>query len=166
MAYSAEDRQKVRNAYINSNLTLELIAVQAGISVPTVSRWKRDAADRGDNWDKHRAAVLMAGGGIEDISRMILLGTLTEYQVTMEKIRENPDIPAPERVDMLTRLGDSFSKCIAASKKVLPETNELAIAMEVLKMLGELISRQYPKHLHAYLEIMPALGDEVKKKYG
>lgn len=166
MAYPSEDRQKVRNAFINSNLSLELVAAQAGIPVSTVSRWKRDAADKGDNWDKHRAAILMAGGGIEDISRMILLGTLTEYQVTMERIRENPGIPAEERVDMLTRLGDSFSKCIAASKKVLPETNELAVAMEVVKVLGELVSRQYPKHLQAYLEMLPALGDEVKKKYG
>lgn len=97
---------------------------------------------------------------------MILLGTLTEYQVTMEKIRDNPDIPAPERVDMLTRLGDSFSKCIAASKKVLPETSELAVAMEVVRMLGDLVSQRYPKHLSAYLEMLPAVGDEVKKKYG
>lgn len=166
MARSPEDRQKVRNAFINSNMTLELVAAQAGVSISTVSRWKRESADQGDNWDKHRAAILMAGGGIEEISRMILLGTLTEYQVTMERIRENPDISAPERVDMLTRLGDSFSKCIAASKKVLPETSELAVAMEVVKVLGELISQHYPKHLSAYVEMLPALGDEVKKKYG
>jgi hypothetical protein len=166
MAYSAEDRQKVRNAFIYSNLSLEIVAAQAGIPASTVSRWKREAADQSDNWDKQRAAVLLAGGGIEELSRMIMLNAMTECQVTMELIRADPKILPAERVDMLARLGDAFSKCMAASKKAMPETSELAVAMGVVKVLGDLISQHYPKHLSAYLEMLPALGDEVKKKYG
>jgi len=166
MAYSAEDRQKVRNAFIYSSLSLELVALQAGIPVSTVSRWKREAADQRDNWDKQRAAVLLAGDGIEDLSRMIMLNAMTECQVTMELIRADPNISPAERVDMLARLGDAFSKCMSASKRAMPETNELAVAMEVVKVLGELVSQHYPKHLPAYVEMLPALGDEVKKKYG
>lgn len=166
MAYSQETRDKLRQAYVYGGLTLELAAAQAGVPASTAARWKREAADRSDNWDKHRAAVLMAGGGIEDISRVILLNTLTEYQATMDAIRDNATISAADRVDMLARLGDSFSKCIAAGKRVLPETSELAIALEVVKLLGDLIGTRFPKHLPAYLEMLDAMGDEVKKKYG
>lgn len=166
MAHSREIRDRVRNAYIYNGLSLELVAAQAGIPVSTVSRWKREAADQHDNWDKQRAAVLIAGGGIEDISRMILLNTLTEYQVTMEKIRENPGIPPAERVDMLAKLGDSFSKCIAASKKILPETSELATAMKTVELLLIFINESYPKHRAAFAEVLEAFGRVLEKEYG
>ncbi|HHA2248626.1 TPA: DUF1804 family protein [Enterobacter ludwigii] len=166
MAHSREIRDRVRNAYIYNGLSLELAAAQAGIPVSTVTRWKRDAADKGDNWDKQRAAVLIAGGGVEDITRMILLGTLTEYQVTMELIRENPDISPADRVEMLAKLGDSFSKCIAASKKVLPETSELATAMKTVELLLAFINESYPKHRAAFAEVLEAFGRVLEKEYG
>jgi len=97
---------------------------------------------------------------------MILLGTLTEYQVTMELIRENPDISPADRVEMLAKLGDSFSKCIAASKKVLPETSELATAMKTVELLLAFINESYPKHRAAFAEVLEAFGRVLEKEYG
>ncbi|TXE27138.1 DUF1804 family protein [Serratia marcescens] len=166
MAYSQDTRDKLRQAYIYGGLTLELAAAQTGVPVSTATRWKREAADRLDNWDKHRAAVLIAGGGIEDVTRMILLNTLTETHVTMDKIRDDPSISAADRVDMLARLGDSFSKCIAASKKVLPETSELATAMSTVTLFSNFINESYPKHRAAFAEVIEAFGKVLEKKYG
>ncbi|EKC3539553.1 DUF1804 family protein, partial [Salmonella enterica] len=73
MAYSKDDRARFRRAYIFSQLSLELTAAQFGISSPTALRWKRDAQKNGDDWDKLRAANALAGGGMEEAGRAVLM---------------------------------------------------------------------------------------------
>ena len=67
---------------------------------------------------------------------------------------------------MLASLADAFNKTVAASRKVLPETSELATAMEVLNFMAIFIQEKYPQHLSAFLEILEPFGQEINKKYG
>ena len=86
MAHPQETREKLRRSYIFSQMSLEIASAQAGVAFATARRWKKEAQDAGDDWDKLRAAHIMAGNGLEDIGRAILTGLMTQYQVTFSQI--------------------------------------------------------------------------------
>lgn len=166
MAHSPETRDKVRRLYVFDRIGLEMAALQCGVSMSTASRWKREAMDEGDDWDKFRAAAILSGDGIESIARAALAGFLTQYQATMDTLNANPDIKAETKVQMLASLADSFNKTVAASRKVLPETSQLATAMEVVQKLATFIREKYPKHAQAFVEVLEPFGEELAKAYG
>jgi len=166
MAHSPEIRDKVRRLYIMERVSLEIGALQCGVSFSTASRWKREAQDSGDDWDKLRAAQILAGDGIESVARAALAGFLTQYQSVMDTLNADPDIAAENKVQMLASLADSFNKTVAASKRVLPETSQLATAMEVVQKMAGFIRDKYPKHIQAFIEVLEPFGEELAKSYG
>ncbi|EKN3498338.1 DUF1804 family protein [Yersinia enterocolitica] len=166
MAHPQETRDRLRRSYIFGQMSLEIAAAQAGIPFVTARRWKKEAQDGGDDWDKLRAAHVIAGGGLEDIGRAVLTGLVTQYQTTLEQLNGDSQLPAKQRVELLASLADAFNKAISASKKILPETSQLAIALDVLQKLSIFISEKHPQHLAAFVEILEPFGDEVEKHYG
>lgn len=166
MAHPQETRDRLRRSYIFGQVSLEIAAAQASVSFVTARRWKKEAQDAGDDWDKLRAAHVIAGGGLEDIGRAVLTGLVTQYQTTLEQLNCNSDLSAQKRVELLASLADAFNKAISASKKILPETSQLAIALDVLQKLSLFISERHPQHLAAFVEILEPFGDEVEKHYG
>ena len=165
MAHSQDVRDKVRRAYVFNSLSLEISAMQAGVSFPTARRWKREASDAGDDWDKIRTASVMAGGGLEEVARTVLIGLVAQYQSTIEAITF-AEMKPQEKVEMLASLADAYNKSISASRKILPETSQLATALEVLQKLGSFISERHPQHLAAFAEILEPFGEEVQRSYG
>lgn len=166
MAHSPETRDKVRRLYVFDRIGLEMAALQCGVSMSTASRWKREALDEGDDWDKLRAAAILAGDGIENVARAALAGFLTQYQTTMDAINTNGDLPAEKKVAMLASLADSFNKTVAASRKVLPETSQLATAMDVVQKMAAYIRDNHPQHAAAFVEVLEPFGNELAKLYG
>ena len=166
MAYLQETRDKLRRAYIFSQMSLEVAAAQAGVSFVTARRWKKEAQDRNDDWDKMRAAHMLAGGGVEDAGRAVLMSLVVQCQTVTEQINTNPDIPADKRVDLLASLADAFNKAVSASKKILPETDKLATAIDVIQRLGQFISDKYPQHNVVFVEVLEAFADVLEKDYG
>ena len=165
MAHPKETREKVRRLYVFDGQPLEMAAVMASVAIGTARRWKDADKQMGDDWDKVRAAHTIAGGGLEELSRSILTGFLVQYQATMEKINADEELPAMAKVEMLTSLADAFTKTTAASRKVLPETSQLATAIEVLNMFGEFVQQKYPKHLQAFVEMLEPFGAEIEKRF-
>lgn len=166
MAHGKDVRDKLRRLYVFDRIGLEMAALQCGVSMSTAGRWKRESQDEGDDWDKLRAANLLAGGGIENVARAALTGFLTQYQATMETLTNNPDIKAEAKVQMLASLADAFNKTVSASKRVLPETSQLATAMEVVQKLAAFIREKHPKHAAAFVEVLEPFGEELAKAYG
>lgn len=166
MAHPPEVRDKVRRAYVFDRLSLEVSALKCGVSYGTASRWKAHAAQSGDDWDRAQAAQLMAGGTIEDIGRQMLAGLVTQYQASMDEITRNTDIKPGAKVQMLSSLADAFNKTVSASKRILPETSELATAMEVVQKLATFVRQRYPQHASAFAELLSPFGDELAKAYG
>lgn len=147
-------------------LSLEIAAARAGVSYGTVRRWKSDSAEAGDDWDKAQAAQLMAGGGIEGVARQMLAGLVTQYQATMDQLLVNGEIKPGEKVQMLASLADAYNKTISASKRILPETNELAVAMGVVQRLAAFVKEKHPQHIAAFAELLGPFGDELAHAYG
>lgn len=166
MAHPKETRDALRRAYVFSNLSLELAAIQCGVSFATAGRWKKDAKESGDDWDVIRSANMLASGAPEDVARSILASLMTQFQATLEKVNSADDIPAQERVTLLASLTDGYSKAIAASKKILPETSQLATSMETMKLFSTFIQEHYPQHLTAFVEVLEAFGPILEKNYG
>ncbi|MDP1980488.1 DUF1804 family protein [Undibacterium sp.] len=166
MAHPPELRDKVRRAYVFDRLSLEVAALKCGVSYGTASRWKSAAAEAGDDWAKAQAAQLLAGGSIEDIGRQMLAGLVTQYQASMDELTKNAEINPATKVQLLASLADAFNKTIAASKRIMPETSELATAMEVIQKLAAFVRQRYPQHASAFTELLEPFGEVLFKEYG
>lgn len=165
MAHPKELRDKVRRSFVFDRLSVEIAASLHGISYSTARRWKDDALAAGDNWEKAQAAQLMAGGGVESAARQMLAGMITQYQATIDQL-ETAEINPADKVSMLASLADAYNKTINASKRVLPETNELAVAMGVVQRLAAFIKERHPDHIVTFAEILGPFGEELATAYG
>ena len=88
---------------------------------------------------------------------------VTMHKTLLETVMSSTDIPAGKKVEALASLADSFNKMIAASKRVLPETGELAVP---LRVLGEYVQREYPQHANALLEVLEPFAEELPQTLG
>lgn len=166
MAHAQETVNALRAAYIYDRLPLESAAAKVGVPAGTATRWKRAAKARGEDWDKLRAAILLAGEGVEAIARQALADYVTQHQAVMEMIATTPDLVAVQKVNLLASLADSFAKTVAASRRVLPETDELAVSLRVLNDLADFAKSHHPHCAAAMLEIIEPFGVVLVKKYG
>lgn len=166
MAHPKKTRDNVRRAYVFDRQSLEMAAVMHGVAYGTARRWKQQALDAGDDWDKAQSAQLLAGGGIEDVARQVLSGLVVQFQATMEAVQSDTDISPAAKVQMLASLADAYNKTVAASKRVLPETSALATAMEVLQKLAGFIRERYPQHAQAFAEVLEPFGELLARELG
>ena len=166
MAHGKDKLAAVRAAYVHERLPLEMAAAKAGVSPATAVRWKRKAREAGEDWDKLRAACLLAGDGVEAVARQMLADYVVQHKAMMDAIASDEGLTAAAKVDMLASLADSFNKTVSASKRVLPETSELATALAVLDKLGLFIRDHYPQHGPAFLEVLEPFGAVVARTFG
>ena len=166
MAHAREKREAVRAAYIHERMPLDIAALKSGVPPGTATRWKRRAKELGDDWDKIRAACLLAGDGVEAVARQMLADYVVQYKAIMDAISTDETIPAHSKVQMLASLADSFNKTVAASKRVLPETSELATALNVLDRLSNFIREHFPQHGPAFVEVLEPFGGELARAFG
>ncbi|GAB2182661.1 DUF1804 family protein [Denitratisoma sp. agr-D3] len=165
MAHDPDKRRAVRGDYVFNQLGLEVAAAKHGVPDGTAKRWKREARVEGDDWDKARAAQMIAGGGIEDVVRQTLAVVVQQVQATVEAIQAGDMAPA-DKVQALASLADAYNKLMAASKRLMPETDKLATAVDVVKRLGEFVRTKHPRHSNAFAEILEPFADELARVYG
>ncbi len=164
MAHSQATKDDLRKKYIFEGLSLAMAAVMCEVSYPTAQRWKNQAADANDNWDKVKTAHSMAGGDLEDMSRQILTDFIIQFKATMEMVKDTQEILPSQRVEMLTSLADAYTKTIASSRKILPETSKLAIALQVLELLAKYIQEHKPDLLIEFMSVLDPFGDLISKE--
>jgi hypothetical protein len=166
MAHGDDVRRAVRAAYVFEQLALEVAAAKHGVPHATARNWKREGKELGDDWDKARAAQMIAGGGIEDVVRQTLGIVVQQVQATVQAIQDAPDMKPEAKVQALASLADAYNKLMAASRKLMPETDKLAVATDVAKRLADFVRANYPQHAPAFAEILGPFGDELARAYG
>ena len=159
MAHDEKTKAYVRRYYVFDCLTLELAAEKAGVSYNTARRWKREAQARGDNWDT------MASGKVEDVARGMLTTFVIYFEKTMEELRHSENLPVSEKAKLIQGLGDSYSKMVASSKRLLPEVSELATAWKVIEMITNLVKVKCPDLLPAFLSVLDVLEGAIKQEF-
>lgn len=165
MAHDEKTKADVRRYYVFDCLTLELAAEKAKVSYNTARRWKREAESHGDNWDKVRDASTMASGKVEDVARGMLTTFVLYFESTMDELRKTEDLPVSEKAKLIQGLGDSYSKMVASSKRLLPEVSELAIAWKVIEMVTNLIKTKHSDLLPTFLSVLDDLESIVKQEF-
>jgi uncharacterized membrane protein len=159
MAHDDNIKRKVRAAYIYDCVELPTAAELNQVPLPTARRWKLDAKKAGDDWDKARAAQLFAGGAVDDVVRQTLTMMIRNVQATMSQIEQDADMPPAAKVQLLATASDAFSKNAAALRRFAPETDALAIRLDVLKKLAEFVHAKFPQHREAFSEILQPFGE-------
>lgn len=145
---------------------MEAAAQLCQISVATARRWRDEAKEAGDDWHRLRAAHTLAGGSVEELAVAMVAGQLVQYQTAMEELKNNTGLDIADKVKLLTSLSDSYNKTIAANARIMPHTNKLATALEVIEMMLAFAQENHPKHLQALAEILEPFGAVVEKKFG
>ncbi|THF60919.1 DUF1804 family protein [Pseudothauera rhizosphaerae] len=166
MAHSDDTRRAVRAAYVFDQLGLEIAAVKHDVPVATARRWKAEARRAGDDWDKARSAQMIAGGGIEDVVRQTLAVMVQQTQAAAEAIQGAENMEPLAKVQAIASLADSHTKMAAVLKRLMPETDRLAVALDVIRRLLEFTKARYPGNAAGLAEMLEAFGEEVVKAYG
>lgn len=166
MAHSLETRTAVRSLYVFKRLNCKAIAKRLKLRDSTVARWKHEARDRGDDWDKARAAHQIAGDGAQAIAVRFMDDFMHLLQNTIDDIKADPKMKPQLKVEALSRLADAYNKAMAGVKRSMPELNELAVAMEVVQRLVKFVQGKYPQHARALVEILDPFASELAKHYG
>lgn len=166
MAHSDEKRAEVRTGYI-TGLGLEAAASRAEVSLATARRWKSAARDEGDDWDRFRRVnLIVAGGEIEQALARVLAATLLRAEQTLEKLEDSDAFDPLEAAGAIAKMMDSISKGRAAAQQLMPQTNRLAVASDVLRRLVEFVRAKSPQHAGALAELLSQFGEELAKSYG
>lgn len=166
VAYTTEDRQKVRSAYVFECLSFEQVAQFTDIPVQTVRRWAKQARDKGDDWDRLRDAHLISGGGANNAARAGITGLMVLIRSTIDRLNNDKELSPIDAAKAIASVTDSLHKVTSASKKLLPEVSELVTAMEVIQELSEYIQTKHKSALPLFVEILPEFGAHIEKKYG
>jgi hypothetical protein len=132
----------------------------------TGTRWKRAAKALGDDWDSARSAVALGDENFSHMSRRLLEDYLIQHQHSMEELKADKTIGHLEKAAVLARLADSLTKTLASMKRVMPEVNRHAIALDALQRLCNFGQQHFPQHVSALIEMLEPFGEELAKAYG
>ncbi len=161
--YSKEVKDQVRKKYVFEQLSLASVAVLVDVPYGTVARWKKQAKERGDDWDKARSAHLLADDGIESVAQKVLPRMIRLFDTVTEQV-EQDDISGEAKAKIIASLTDSFHKAVSSNRKIMPETDELAIALKVLNLQKQHIAENYPELTNDFHEVLSSFGEVLAKE--
>lgn len=162
MVHDEQTRHRARLAFITAP-SLDEAARSCGVSSSTLRAWKKNAAARGDDWDKARGASLMVGQGKEDKVQQIVIDVLHAFHLAIDETR-NADLDPMERVERLSKLSMALHRTMQGLERAAPELSRLGIALDVITALTDFIAQKFPQHNEAFLEIMPLFSLELTRE--
>lgn len=163
MAHPKEKRRQLRGLFVHQRLPMETACKQAGVPVGTGKRWKQEALAEGDDWDSARAAVAMGDESFAVLSKQLLEDYLVQHQATIDLLRKDDKMQARERAETLASMSDSFNKTMNAFRRLSPEINRQAVALDTLKALATFTQQKFPQHVPVLLELLEPFGTELAK---
>jgi hypothetical protein len=81
----------------------------------------------------------------------------------MDLLREAKDMTAMQRAETLASMSDSFNKTMNAFKRLSPELNRQAVALDTLQRLAGFAQSKFPQHVPMLLELLEPFGSELAK---
>lgn len=165
MARDAAKHRELRRAYVVDGLTLPASAVAAGVPEGTARRWKREAAETGDDWDRVRAAQTLSGNGRDAVLTDAVENFVIQFKVAIDNVTDSTDLPPADRVKLLASLADAFNKVVAAAGRVSPKISQLGVALDVLKRLGDYVAKTDPDAAPALIGALEGFADTLAEVY-
>ena len=166
MAHGTEKRTQLRGLFVYKRLPMEAACGAMALPVVTGRLWKREAAAKGDDWDTARGAVALGDENFRDMSRRLLEDYLTQHEHIMGELKADKNITALDRIKAMGMLSDSLTKTLASMKRVMPEVNRHAVALDALQRLCSFGQQRFPQHVAALIEMLEPFGEDLAKAYG
>lgn len=166
MAHSPETTSAVRSAYVYEALNLEAISDRFNMPRSTITRWKKEAKETGDDWDRARAAARLSGQGAEAVTAAVMEDFVLLFQSTLEDVKNSKDIKPLDKAEVLSRISDAYAKTMNAVTKGNPKLDKLSFAADILRDLVQFIQANYPQHAEAMEEVLLPFGESIGKRYG
>mgnify|MGYP001800054859 FL=1 len=166
MARNAENRRLARLRFVYQGENLPTIAEALGVSVQTISRYKRQAKADGDDWPLARQADLMAGRGLDAIVGETTDQLVRVSQRVMQQLEADDQMEPDKVVRLLGSLADSMTKAVSASGRLAPKVSQLGVAQDVLRRLADYVAQHHPDQADLFLEMLQEFGDELAEAYG
>lgn len=166
MAYGIKQKNEVRKNYCHRLLPMTQAAKLAGVPLGTARRWKQEAEEQGCDWDKAKAVSAISSGGRDDLMKTIINDYVLLHQSVMESLKTADKMTAKDKVDALASLADAFSKTMKSAGQASPQLSKLAIANDILQLLGDFVQKQFPNYVNAFIEILEPFGEEISRNYG
>jgi uncharacterized membrane protein len=129
----------------------------------TANRWKKEAAEKGDDWDTVRTAMALGDDNFASLSKKLLEDYLVQHQATMDLLREDQKMGPRERAETLASMSDSFNKTMASFKRLAPDLDRQAVQIDVLQRFVTFAKAKYPQHLAALADMLEPFGEELAK---
>jgi hypothetical protein len=158
MAHPKETRLSLRAAFLGG-LPIEQAAQQTGVPVQTARRWKAEAAESGDDWDRYQSAsLIVAGGGFDQAMGRVAAAVVLRCGALLDKLEADEGINPMEATKAIASLTDSLNKAHAAAKRLMPETDRLAAETEALKAFADLLIKRNPDAGETVLSALEAFA--------
>lgn len=164
MAHPAAKRTELRRAYVVDRQPMRAAAQAVGVGYETARSWKREAAERGDDWDRARQAQEIGEAGVGELTRVVLEEFVPLFRSTITAIRSDK-LDAIDKAEAICRLSDAYAKTVKASGAVDPSIAKLAWSMDVLKLFAQFTAEHYPQHNNALLELLEPFGEHLAEAY-
>lgn len=165
MAHGSEKRTQLRGLYVYQRLSMEAACKKLGVPKSTGNRWKQEASAKGDDWDTSRTAMALGDETFTNLGKQLLEDYLLQHQATMKMLREDKQLTALQRAEILASMSDSFNKTMNSFKRLAPDLNRQAIGLDVLQRLAQFAQARHPKHVPALLALLEPFGVELAKAY-
>ena len=165
MAHSRQTRATARSLYVHQRHALQTIALTLGVNNGTVSRWRTEAREKGDDWDIARAAAMMSDEGFDKLVADAVEGFTVMFQATMGQIQSDEGLAPADKAKMMASLADSFNKMINSAGRASPALSRLGVAADVLMRLGEFVHERFPQHGEIFVDVLENFTPELGKLY-
>ena len=164
MATEPKYKREAFRLYVEESKTPADIARAVGKSERTVQNWMARARERGEAWDKARAAYMLGPGGPESITHTFVPLFFALMNSTIRELDAKKDMDVLDKVAALTRLTDASVKASGALGRLNPSLNRASLVMEYLKLQSEFIMREVPQHKLVFAEILEPFGQYLVGK--
>lgn len=168
MAHPSKTRLALRAAYLGG-LPIEQAARKSGVPEGTARRWKSAAMAEGDDWDKfQRASLMVADGGFDQAMGRVAAGVILRAEALLELLgKDDGSVDPIEATKMVGILTDSLAKAHAACRRLMPQTDRYAVALDVLGKLGAFAIAHKPGPFATELAaLIEAFGAELAREWG
>jgi DNA polymerase I-like protein with 3'-5' exonuclease and polymerase domains len=160
-------KKLARLMYVEESATIEKVAAFFKVSAKTIGNWKMRDKERGQDWDQMRTAYILGPGGTDSIVHEFVPRFFRLMRQTITDIEDDKtQLTIADKVKFTTSLTDCMSKATSAVGKLMPQLNEMTIALRVITHLQKFIGKSFPQHNQVFAEILEPFGDYVLEHFG
>jgi len=153
MTKSQRNKELAKSLYLSSK-SVEFIADILGLHERTITNYKNADLEAGDDWDMQKIDKHLSNANRDKDSLFAdFVGLMYDE---LQTIKEDKEIDTKQRIDAISKLGDSFSKMRRIANSENPEAYTRTI---IKKTISQIISIIQP---HVSVECLNIIIEQIE----